>query len=62
MAALRQSQPHFPRENWDQAEKLLGNREVLQLLWDGDFDGALQKAQRDAAEFLEKRKGFLLYN
>jgi uncharacterized protein YbbC (DUF1343 family) len=61
MAALRQSQPQLCRENWDQAEKLLGNREVLQLLWDGDLEGALDKAERDAAEFLERRKGFLLY-
>jgi uncharacterized protein YbbC (DUF1343 family) len=61
MAALRQSHPHYSRENWDKAEKLLGNRAVLDALWEGNLDAALETANHDAEAFREKRQPFLLY-
>ncbi|RYG56601.1 DUF1343 domain-containing protein, partial [bacterium] len=61
MAALRGSHPDFSREDWDKADKLLGSRAVLNALWDGDLDFALQKSRVDAKTFEEKRRPFLLY-
>lgn len=61
MAALRASRPDFSREKWDKAAGLLGSREVLGWLWDGELERALEKSRRDAEVFREQRQKFLLY-
>ncbi len=61
MAALRASHPDFSRPNWDKAARLLGNRAVLDALWEGDLEFALEKARADGEEFRRTRAPFLLY-
>ena len=61
MWALRQSHPDFSRENWDKADKLLGDRAVLEALWNGDLEFALEKSRADGEVFREKRAEFLIY-
>lgn len=61
MATLRASHPLFPREQWQKAGQLLGSREILELLWNGELDSALALARRDAEHFREERENFLNY-
>jgi uncharacterized protein YbbC (DUF1343 family) len=61
MAALRASHPDFPREKWDKAAGLLGSREILNWLWDGEIESALEKSRRDAEVFRKQREPFLIY-
>lgn len=61
MAALRAALPDFSRQSWDKADKLLGNRAVLDALWKGDSEFALQRARADAQSFGRTRAPFLLY-
>lgn len=61
MHALRASHPDFDLAKWNRAGKLLGSQAVLDALWDGDLEFALEKSRRDALAFREARREFLLY-
>lgn len=61
MTALRQAHPDFSREAWGKAGQLLGSKRVLGLLWDGEWDAALESARLDARSFERERREFLLY-
>jgi uncharacterized protein YbbC (DUF1343 family) len=62
MAALRRAHPDFSRESWNKAEQLLGSKRVLELLWNGQLDGALEIARSDARDFERARREFLIYD
>ncbi|HEX9998258.1 MAG TPA: DUF1343 domain-containing protein [Abditibacterium sp.] len=61
MHALRQSHPDFSRASWDKADKLLGSRAVLDSIWNGDLEFALEKSRVYGEVFAEKRAEFLIY-
>ncbi len=61
MASLRTAHPDFSREAWDKAGQLLGSKRVLELLWNGNLDAALEVARAQARGFEWEREGVLLY-
>jgi len=61
MVALRRAHPDFSRASWDKAGQLLGSKRVLQLLWDGDLEAALEISRAEAKSFEAERQGVLLY-
>lgn len=61
MAALRTAHPDFSPEKWQKAGQLLGSKAVLDSLWSGEWESALQKARGDEAQFRRDRQEVLLY-
>ena len=61
MAALRRAHPEFSLELWRKAGQLLGSKRVLNLLWNGDLDAALEIARAEGDEFRRECEGILLY-
>ncbi len=61
MAALRRAHPDFSPQLWQKAGQLLGSKRVLDLLWGGDLDAALEIARADANKFRRERESVLLY-
>ncbi len=61
MAALRRAHPDFSPELWRKAGQLLGSKRVLDALWNGDLDTALEIARADGENFKHEREVILLY-
>ena len=61
MAALRRAHPDFSPELWRKAGQLLGSKRVLDLLWHGELDAAIEISRVDAEKFRETRREFLIY-
>ena len=62
MATLRQTHPDFSRELWNKSAQLVGSRAVLDAIWDGKIETALEIARRDAQKFRIERESVLIYD
>ena len=61
MATLARSQENLERESWDKSAQLIGSKDVVEALWNGDLESVLARSRADAAQFREIRAPFLLY-
>ncbi|BCM89599.1 hypothetical protein IAD21_01446 [Abditibacteriota bacterium] len=61
MAALRRAHPDFSPELWRKAGQLLGSKRVLDALWNGYLENALDIARSDSEKFKRERETVLFY-
>ncbi|RYX83444.1 DUF1343 domain-containing protein [bacterium] len=62
MAALRRAHPDFSPELWQKAGQLLGSKRILDSLWNGELNEALEITRADGERFKREREGVLLYD
>ena len=61
MATLRASHPDWPRADFDKAAALVGSRAVMNALWNGALDEALEIARADGNKWEAERAEYLIY-